>query len=113
MADFLYDPKEDDVNLYLENGSYIDLILGKSSLITLSIETDPVVRDPGTLLVPFEYIANTPSSTWTIPHNLGYRPDVSVYSIGGVEVVADILHIDFNNVLIMFNLPYAGRARLF
>lgn len=52
------------------------------------------------------------SDTWTINHNLGRKPAVAVYSLGGVEMFADVVHASINQALIYFAQPYAGYARL-
>ncbi len=52
----------------------------------------------------------TPASTWTLNHNLGYRPKTSVYSVGGVEVSAEVVHTSDNQVQILFDAPFAGYA---
>jgi hypothetical protein len=62
-------------------------------------------------LTAFEHIQNTPATTWTINHNLGYYPDIHVYSSGGSEVTAEIVHVSANQALIYFSAPTTGRAR--
>lgn len=53
-----------------------------------------------------------PSTTWTINHNLGFRPSVELLDSGGQEIDADILHTSVNQVLVTLSLPTAGLARL-
>lgn len=50
----------------------------------------------------------TPASLWTINHNLGYRPQVQVFSVGGLRIEADIQHISVNQYQITFVQPVAG-----
>ena len=52
------------------------------------------------------------SQTWTINHNLGTRPTVSILDLGGNEVQADVAHMSANQLLIRFAIPIAGLARL-
>lgn len=52
------------------------------------------------------------ASTWTINHNFGARPNVSVYSTGGNEMWAEILHTSLNQTQILFDAPTAGFAIL-
>ena len=103
MSDVLYNPDLPDVVLSINSATEI----------TLSIEVDPIVKDPSASITPFDFNQASPLATWNIAHNLARYPDVSVYSLGGLEVVAEILHIDNNNLSITFSLPFAGRARLF
>lgn len=52
------------------------------------------------------------SATWTINHNLGFKPSVSVFNTGSQQVGAEVVHTSVNQVLIYFNTPTAGFARL-
>lgn len=47
---------------------------------------------------------------WTINHNLGKRPAISVLSVGGVAVWGEVLHVDVNQCLVYFDSPFAGSA---
>lgn len=48
------------------------------------------------------------SASWTVNHNLGYRPAVSVRSPGGVEVEAEVTHTSVNQCVVTFAAPYTG-----
>lgn len=58
------------------------------------------------------FTQSSPSSQWTINHNLGYRPAVELLSSGGVEFDADIVHVSNNQVVVYLTAPYSGFARL-
>jgi hypothetical protein len=58
----------------------------------------------------FEHIQSTPASTWVVNHNLGFRPNVSVKSVGGLEVDTEVLHISTNQVQILFDTNFTGIA---
>jgi hypothetical protein len=53
-----------------------------------------------------------PSSTWTIAHNLGFYPSVTVASPGGVEVEVEVVHISTTLTEIRLLVPFTGTARL-
>lgn len=59
-----------------------------------------------------EFTQPTPATTWTINHNFGYRPVVELFSVGGMEMWADVTHTSVNQVVVQFNSPTAGAARL-
>jgi len=61
-----------------------------------------------------EFVFNqpTPSGTWTINHNLGYRPSVAVFDSGSQQIEGDVSHLSVNTVVLSFNPPTAGFARL-
>lgn len=48
------------------------------------------------------------SQTWTVNHNLGFRPGVSVRSPGGVEVDAEVTHTSVNQCVVAFSAPATG-----
>ena len=52
------------------------------------------------------------SDTWTIVHNLGFRPNVSIFDSGGSEVEGDIEHVDINTMILTFNAAFGGKAYL-
>lgn len=54
----------------------------------------------------------SPSGTWTINHNLGYRPSVEIIDAGGNEVEATVTHTSLNQTVVTFTTPIAGIARL-
>jgi hypothetical protein len=51
------------------------------------------------------------ATTWTIPHNLGYRPAVQAFSPGGVQTIGTLTHLDLNTCTLSFVVPVAGTAR--
>jgi len=60
------------------------------------------------------YIFNqlTPLSVWTISHNMGNHPSVSVVDSSGNVVIGDIEYIDSNNITITFGSAFGGIAYL-
>lgn len=60
----------------------------------------------------FNHTQSTVSDTWTINHNLGYKPAVQTYTVGGVEVEGDVVHINTNQTMVYFTVAIAGFARL-
>jgi len=72
--------------------------------------TDPVSPvQPG---AEFIYTQSAPSTTWTINHNLGFRPAVELLNAGGQEIEGDIAHTSVNQVVVTLNPATAGQARL-
>lgn len=50
------------------------------------------------------------SATWTVNHNLGFRPQCQVFSPGWVQIEAAILHTSDNQTVITFNSAQTGQA---
>jgi hypothetical protein len=54
----------------------------------------------------------TDSNEWIVNHNFGRKPTaVQVLSTGGVEILADIVHISDNQLRVFFVLPFSGVVR--
>lgn len=51
------------------------------------------------------------SATWTINHNLGFRPAIDLYTVGGAEFIAEILHTSLNQAIVYLATSLAGTAR--
>jgi hypothetical protein len=52
----------------------------------------------------------TPSTKWTINHNLGRYPSVSVIDSAGNVVYGDVKHLSLNSVQIEFAHAFGGKA---
>lgn len=60
----------------------------------------------------FTHNQPTASPTWTMAHNLGFRPSVELLSAGGQEIEGDVVHLSQNVCIAYFTIPIAGFARL-
>lgn len=69
-------------------------------------------RSPGGGAAAFTHLQPSASALWTINHNLGVRPAVTIVDAGGNEVEADVAHLSMNQLVIRFAVPIAGLARL-
>lgn len=59
----------------------------------------------------FLFTQTIATSTWTIVHNLGYEPQVSII-VGNEEVEAEVDYPNITTAVISFGVPVAGTARL-
>lgn len=55
---------------------------------------------------------DSPSANWTIVHNLGKFPSVTVVTSAGDVVYTDAHYVDKNKVTLEFSAAFAGRAYL-
>ena len=60
----------------------------------------------------FEFTQAVPSLVWSIQHNLGKFPSVSVVDTGNTTVITQIDYIDNNNLTITNSAQFAGKAYL-
>ena len=59
----------------------------------------------------YVHTQGTASALWTVPHNLGFRPIVTVFTTGGQEVLGgEILHLSLSTLTITFDAAFAGSA---
>jgi hypothetical protein len=60
----------------------------------------------------FTYVQNTPSALWTITHNLGGNPAVTILDTSGNQCEGTIGYTDTNTMTITFSAPFSGTAYL-
>jgi hypothetical protein len=60
----------------------------------------------------YTHTQSVSASTWTINHNLGYYPSVSVVDSGESLVVGDVTYISTNTLSVSFNASFGGKAYL-
>jgi|SRR3990170_2078783 len=68
---------------------------------------------PGSSVATYVHDQAIPAATWTIVHNLGYPPNVTVVDSSGREVVGDVTYpIPNTTVEIEFSSAFGGKAYL-
>jgi hypothetical protein len=58
-----------------------------------------------------EFVQTTPSTTWTIDHNLGHNPIVRVYVNNIMILPQSIVHTSVDSAVITFTTPQSGLVR--
>ncbi|MEO1035212.1 MAG: hypothetical protein AAFX44_06585 [Pseudomonadota bacterium] len=61
---------------------------------------------------PCNYVQPTAETVWTINHQLGYRPSVTIFDTDGDEVIGEIDHVSVNELNITFSSAIAGTVHL-
>lgn len=59
-----------------------------------------------------EFNQMIPAGTWSIIHNLGKFPSVTVVDSGGTVVDGNVNYIDDNTIEIEFSFSFSGKAYL-
>lgn len=62
--------------------------------------------------VYYSHTQYSASDTWTITHNLGYYPNVTVMDSAGTIVEGSIGYPNVNTVVLTFSAAFAGNAHL-
>ena len=60
---------------------------------------------------PFVHSQSVPAVEWIINHNLGFRPAVTLFTVGGVEMEGEVIHSTLNQFRALFNTPLTGTAQ--
>lgn len=60
----------------------------------------------------YTHTQTTVSSTWTINHNMGFRPSVELLDSGSQEIDGEVSHPSLNQTVVTLNPASAGFARL-
>jgi hypothetical protein len=58
----------------------------------------------------YEYTQASPASTWSVTHNMGLHPSVTVVDSGGTIVIPDVHYDSTNAVTITFGSATSGKA---
>ena len=62
-------------------------------------------------LVGYVHTQAIASNTWTINHNLGRSVTIVLYTIGGMEFTAEVLHVNSNQAIAYLATAITGTAR--
>jgi len=62
--------------------------------------------------ISYTYTQATPSATWTINHNLGYNPNLTVQDSAGTIVEGEISYTNSNSLTVTFSAAFSGYAYL-
>lgn len=60
----------------------------------------------------YVHTQSTVAATWTINHNMGFRPAVELLDSGSQEIDGEIAHPTVNQTVVTLNPASAGLARL-
>jgi|SRR5271165_1748867 len=100
----------------------VDVILTDTNSIIINVAASPAVEIvtqglqgtpgiPGPPGASYLFTQNSPVTLWTVNHNLGFVPSVTLYTTGGQEMDAEIVHVSNNQCLVYFISAQAGTAR--
>lgn len=93
-----------------ENGSSTVVTVPQTSVVTAT--TIGPQGPTGEAQSTYIYNQPTPSATWTIAHNLGFKPSVELLNAGSQEIEGDVVHTSYNVTMVYFTQSTAGFARL-
>lgn len=62
--------------------------------------------------IAYTHVQNLVSSTWSITHNLGFRPNVTTIDSANMNIEGTVQHTDNNSLTITFSIATTGFAYL-
>ena len=104
------------IDSYTDNGAFYTLNLtNKKGVGTLlnGVSYDFSVFALSSQGAPtFVFTQGAAATTWSIQHNLGKFPSVSVINNNNVVINGEVIYIDNNNVQLNFSAGFSGKAYL-
>ena len=101
------------------NESEVEVVEGQNPNVTIEVTEQAVVISEAVVGLQgtsgdkhYQHVQATPSATWSITHNLGKRPAVTVVDSGGNEWITNVEHVSDNALVIRFTAPFSGNAYL-
>ncbi len=92
----------------IEESTTVQVVESEQVLVTeIGIQGPP--GPPGVDLT-YEHSQLVASDTWTINHQLGKHPAITVVDSGGNVVVGDITYNDTDNAVARFSAAFGGKA---
>lgn len=58
----------------------------------------------------YEHVQSASSATWSVNHNLGKKPSVTVVDSAGTKVIGEVEYVDDDNVTLKFKSTFSGKA---
>ena len=97
----------------------IEIVEGEGPNVTIEVVEQSVVISEQVVGLQgasgdlhYTHTQSTPSAAWTITHNLGKRPAVTVVDSGGNEWQTAVEHLSDNALVVRFTAPFSGYAYL-
>ena len=76
--------------------------------VQLISRDDTFIQD--TIVYSHIHTQTTASSQWTVTHNLGKFPSVTIVDSANMKVIGDIQYVSNNQVIIRFSEAFSGKA---
>jgi len=107
------DPVQRVVKVGVINHNVVAVVQRVVEVITVGLQGPPGLSPGGVPadLAGYTHTQSSPSAVWTINHNLGRKPLVSLRTNGNVEFEGSLVHMSNNQVIAFLATAVAGAAR--
>lgn len=104
-------------NLQIKSGDQVSVNIGNTTInATKIVEPSTKVTIKGVIGADVDshhtHDQNTSSATWTVAHNLGKKPSVTIVDSADSILHGQIQYTDLNNLTITLSAPTSGKAYL-
>ena len=99
------------------NAAYDNIVTSVDLVSTATDLSITINRQNAAPITDFRKYAHThtqtlSSATWSVTHNLGKYPSVSIVDSAEEEVIGEVQHTDANTLVIRFSAAFSGKAYL-
>jgi hypothetical protein len=98
------------LEIFENDGFHLKVIESADSFRIVQLEEKSIIELSGGSSEPLRFDFASPLATWTINHNLTFRPSAQFFTLGGMEIETEWIHISANQIQAFFNPPQAGFA---
>lgn len=92
------------------DGTVVDLVT--NAPVVVEVMSTGIQGPPGGQTPPVVFTQSAAATEWIVNHNLGWEPLVEVLSLGGLPVIAGVIHMSTNQCRVTFSSPQSGRVLL-
>ena len=98
-------------NIQIKNGDSINITSPTTASVNVK-STSNVTSVSVSRGVDKNYVheQSSPSTTWTVNHNLNKRVSVSVVDSAGTVIICDVRYVSDNQVVLTFDAATSGNA---
>lgn len=106
----------------LTDAQYDQLTLAYNSAVTsisvtntntvTTVTINNIGNSPVSTTFNYAYIhdQSTPSATWTVSHNLGKFPSVTIVDSANSEIIGEVNFVNNTTLTLSFSAPFSGKA---
>ena len=99
---------------FIENGNFAETYFTDKNGVARQVGNSIMISAVSATVGDKNYVHSQglANSIWTINHKLGKLPSVTVLDTAGTEVIGNVMMVDDNNIIIVFNSSFSGTATL-
>lgn len=90
-------------------GPSAPVVVGRPAVVVIASRAGP--RGAPGAVPTYTHVQSSPLALWVINHNLGFRPAIELFEVGGLRFEAEVIHASANQAVVYLNVPTAGTAR--